>query len=167
MNTTANESRCSSPFNTTAAKIGLTSSYCLIFVVSLLGNSFIAIIVYKTQSLRKPINFFIVNMAMSDLLFSIFLIPRILTFLNVGFFGLISGILGQALCKLWFFLTYVSMAVSIQSLILIAVDRFGAVVFPLRSSLIGSKLCPFCILGTWIVAVSVVAPYMFALKLAQ
>ena len=37
---------------------------------------------------------------------------------------------------------------SIQSLVLIAVDRFGAVVFPLRSPLISSKLCPFFILAT-------------------
>ena len=54
---------------------------------------------------------------------------------------------------------FVSSAVSIQSLILIAVDRFGAVVFPLRSPLMSSKMCPFFILGTWIVAISVASPY--------
>ena len=66
-----------------------------------------------------------------------------------------------------FFFGDVSNAVSIQNLILIAVDRFGAVVFPLRSPLIGSKLCPFFILATWIVAVVVNLPYLFAFKVVE
>ena len=79
----------------------------------------------------------------------------------------ISGPLGQALCKLVSFLTDVSSFVSIQSLILIAVDRFGAVVFPLRSPLISSKLCPFFILTTWIFALAVYSPYLVAFKLVE
>ena len=165
MNTTVNGSGCSIPFNPTAARIGRTFAYCLIFVVSLLGNSFIGIIVYKTHTLRKPINFFIVNMAMSDLLYPIFLFPRNLTFLYTNYW-LISGSLGQALCKLVFLFVDVSTGVSIQSLVLIAVDRFGAVVFPLRSPLISSKLCPFFILATWIIAMAVFSPYLLAYKLA-
>ena len=164
MNTTVNGSDCSSPFNSTASKIEKTFAFCLIFVVSLLGNSFIGIIVYKTHTLRKPINFFIVNMAMSDLLYPIFLFPRKLTDLHAGYW-LISGRLGLALCKLTFFLPDVSSVVSVQSLVLIAVDRFGAVVFPLRSPLISSKLCPFFILGTWIIALAVYSPYFLASKL--
>ena len=165
MNTTVNGSGCSITFNPTAAKIGETFAYCLIFVVSLLGNSFIAIIVYKTHTLRKPINFFIVNMAMSDLLNPIFHFSWRLTSLHAGSW-LISGSLGQALCKLVPFLPDVSFVVSIQSLLLIAVDRFGAVVFPLRSPLISSKLCLFFILATWIIAMAVHSPFLVAYKLA-
>ena len=165
MNTTVGGSGCSIPFNPTAAKIGKTFAYCLIFVVSLLGNSFIGIIVYKMHTLRKPINFFIVNMAMSDLLFPIFMFPRELTYLHADSW-LISGPLGQALCKLVPFLVEVSTFVSIQSLVLIAVDRFGAVVFPLRSPLISSKMCPFFILATWIIAMALFSPYLVAYKLA-
>ena len=165
MNTTVNGFGCSSPLNLTAAKIGKTFALCLIFVVSLIRNSFIGIIVYKTHTLRKPINFFIVNMAMSDLLYPIFHFPWRLTNLHTDSW-LISGSLGQALCKLLRYLPDVSTGVSIQSLILIAVDRFGAVVFPLRSPLISSKLCPFFILATWIIAMVVHSPYLVAFKLS-
>ena len=65
--------------NPTAAKMGGFLAYCLIFVVSVAGNIFIFITVYKTKSMRTPINFLIVNMAMSDLLYPIFLIPERLT----------------------------------------------------------------------------------------
>ena len=166
MNTTVNGSGCSSPFNPAAAKIGKTFACCLILVVSLLGNSFIGIIVYKTHTLRKPINFFIVNMAMSDLLCSISLFPRELTYLHTDSLP-INSPLGQALCKLHFFLVLVSLAASVESLVLIAVDRFGAVVFPHRSPLISSKICPFFILATWIIAMAVASPYLLASKIVE
>ena len=79
--------------------------------------------------LRKPINMLIANMAM---LYPTFLFPVLL---HVGSW-LIGGTLGQALCKLHVFLADCSLFVSIQSLVLIAVDRPGAVLNPLRSSLV-------------------------------
>ena len=167
VNTTMNGTQpWSCPSNFTAEKIGMTVAYCVIFIASLAGNTIIGIIVYKTQTMRKPINFFIVNMAMSDLLVPIFVIPRWIQSLYIDSW-LIGGPLGQALCKLVIFLPDVSSAVSVQSMVLIAVDRFGAVVFPLRSPLISSKLCPFFILATWIVAIAVNSPYLFVRKLVE
>ena len=145
MNTTVNRSSCTFLPNT-ARKIGQTFALCLLLVVSVVGNSFIGIIVYKTQTLRKPINYFITNMAMSDLQYPLLLIPLKLTWLYVDSW-LISGPVDQVLCKLRAFLSAVSSIVSVQSLVLIAVDRFGAVMFPLRSPLISLKLCPFFILA--------------------
>ena len=168
MNSTVNGSSeswsCFALLYSTASKIGGTVTYCLIFIVSLVANSLIVMIVYKTPNLRKPINYFIANMASSDLLFPIFSIPWNLLLLHNNSF-LIGGKLGQALCKLVPFFTSVSSDVSMQNLILIAVDRFGAVVFPLHSPLIRSKLCPFFILVTWIVAVAVNSPYLFTFEL--
>ena len=169
LNTTANgtsPSSCSGPSNHRAEKIGETIAYCLFFVVSMAGNSFIVIIVYKTKTMRKPINLLILSMAMSDLLYPIFAFPWILTELYFNSWQ-ISGPFGQILCKLIPFLNNASITVSIQSLVLIAVDRFRAVVFPLRSPLISSKLCPFFILATWIVAVAIKSPDLFAFKLVQ
>ena len=128
----------SSCFNPTARRIGGTFAYCLLFVVSLAANTFIGIIVYRTKTLRTPINILIVNMALSDLLFPIFSFPRILVEINT-------------VCKLSVFTLDISTLVSVQSLLLIAVDRFGAVVFPLRSPLISSKQCRYLILVIWIV----------------
>ena len=166
MNATVNGSSCFYVFNPKAARIGRTFAFCLIFVVSLVGNSLIGIVVYKTPPLRKPSNFFIVNMAMSDLLYPIFLIPWKLTELHSNSW-LISGSVGQALCKLVPFFNDVSVSVSVQSLVLITVDRFGAVLFPLRSPLISSKLCPYFILATWIVAVAFSSPCLLAFKLVE
>ena len=168
LNTTFNEtqpSNCSSSSNP-AEKIGKTFAYCLILVVSSAGNSLIGIIVYKTKTTHRTINYLIVNMAMSDLLFPIFLFPRILTEMY-GNGWIISGPLGKAVCNFAPFLHYISSVVSVESLVLIAVDRFGAVVFPLRPRLIASRLCSTFILTTWIIAVFLTSPYFFHIILVQ
>ena len=80
--------------------------YCLFFIVSLTGNTVIGIIVYKTKTMRKPINFFIANMAMCDLLFPFFVIPSLLLMLYTDVW-MIGGSLActrMALCKLKAFL---------------------------------------------------------------
>ena len=161
-----NGSQRSSCFNHEAKRIGISFYFCLIFVLTLIGNIFIGIIVYRTKSMRKPINFFIVNMAMSDLLFPIVCFPYIVTEMNFGYY-ILGGPVGQALCKLNYFLIDVSASLSIQSLVLIAVDRFGAVVFPLRSPLISSKHCRFFILTTWIIAVAANIPDALTYELVE
>ena len=152
--------------NPAAVKIGKTFAYCLIFIVSLAGNTLIRIIVPKTKTMKTSTNFLIVNMAMSDLLLPIFLFPRIITGLHVDSW-LVGGPLGQALCKLHIFFSNVSTNVSVQSLALIAVDRFGAVVFPLRSPLISPKHCLFFIPTTWIIAMAIQSPYLLAFRLVK
>ena len=146
-NGSTESSRCTM-ISDTPSRIGKTIYLGLILAVSLVGNSLIVTIVYKTPTLRKPINYFIANMAISDLLYPIFWLPWHMSELHTNYSWLIGGKFGLALCKLLPFLGDVSTVVSIQNLILIAVDRFGAVVFPLRSPLIRSKLCPFFILAT-------------------
>ncbi|XP_022778111.1 substance-K receptor-like, partial [Stylophora pistillata] len=164
MNGTQSMSTC---FNSTAVRIGCTFAYCLLTVVSLAGNTFIGIIVYRTKTLRTPINFLMVNMAMSDLLYPIIFFTTRLTGIYKAGHWLISGPLGQALCKLSVFAGDVSTLVSVQSLVLITVDRFVAVVFPLRSPSISSRQGWFSIIAIWIVAMAVHCPYLFAFKVVE
>ncbi|XP_022800490.1 neuropeptide FF receptor 1-like [Stylophora pistillata] len=164
MNRTHSMSSC---FNPIARRISESFAYSLLFVVSLAANTFIGIIVYRTKALRTPINILIVNMAISELLHPIFMFTRTLVELNMDNYWLISGHLGQALCKLSHFATDVSTAVSIQSLLLIAVNRFVAVVFPHCYPLISSKRCRFFILVIWIFAMAVHCPYLIAFRVVE
>ena len=74
-------------------------------------------------------------MALSDLLYPIFLFPSRPTLMYLDGW-LIGGPLGQALPKLPSFLADACTLVSVQSLILITLDRFQATVVHLRSPLI-------------------------------
>ena len=152
--------------DSTGDKVAKTFAYGVLILVSVTGNFLIAAIVFKTKSMRKTINYLIVNMAISDLLLPFFAFPRLLTKMYVGYW-LIDGTFGLVLCKITFFIQDVSTAVSIQSLVLIAVDRFGAVVFPLRPPVVSAKLCPFFIVATWIVAMAINSPHLFARKFLE
>ena len=66
----------SSCFDYEVLRIAYIAAFFPISLVSLVGNIFIGIIVYKTKSLKKPVNYFIANMAMSDLLYPISMLPR-------------------------------------------------------------------------------------------
>ena len=160
---------CSNVINFSALTIGLTIGLSLVLVVSLAGNSAIGVIVYKTLSLRKPINYLIMNMAMSDLIFPFIQVPRALVSLHTSpvDYWLIGGPLGQALCKLTAYPPAVSYGVSCQSLVLIAVDRFVAVMFPLRSPFISRKVFPFVITATWIIALAFYSPLLNSAKVVE
>ena len=162
-NTTVNGTqpqKCYSLRDLPTSKIGHTVACCLFLVISLVGNTLIAIIIYKTKTMRTSTNYFIINTAMSDLLVPISVFPSFLIEIHGGFW-FFSGEEGLVVCKVVFFLQYVSCIVSVENLVLIAVDRFGAVVFPLRPPLFGPKLCLFFILATWLVAVSLCSPSLF------
>lgn len=162
-----NETQATNCYDSSAVKIGDTFAYSLLFVVSLVGNTLIGIIVYRTKPLRKPVNFFFANMAMSDVLIPTFLFPMKLVYLYTKSWQGGDGPIGQSLCKLASFSADTSVVVSIQSLVLIAVDRFGGVVIPLRSPLISSKMCRFYILATWIIAIAVEFPNLIAFKVVE
>lgn len=143
-------------------------AYISILLVSLVGNTLVIVVVYKNKNLCKSINYFVFNMAASDLLMSLTIMPvkivEIVT--GSGAFMVDNPLLvGNVLCKLCYFLPDASVVVSIESLVLIAIDRFIAVVYPLKTTLITSKLRLTCILCTWIVAVAVNAPYFYTFRL--
>ena len=150
----------SSLWNLLASKVGQTFAWCLFLVVSLVGNTLIVIIIYKTKTLRTTTNYFILNMAISDLLLPILIFPSSLIEMYEGFW-FFSGEQRQVFCQLMLFTQFVSCLVSIENLVLIAVDRFGAVVYPFRRPLIDSKLCLFFIISTWVAASALSSPTIF------
>ena len=143
-------------------------AYFFIFLVSFFGNISILVVIYKNKRLRRSINYFVFNMAVSDLF-------NPLTVMTMKIVEIISGseswkvdspwLLGNILWKLTYFLPDVSLVVSIGSLLLISIDRLIAVVFPLKAKLISSKVRLISILSTWFVAIAVHAPYFYSFKL--
>ena len=138
---------------TNAERISFVFMYCFVLLGSFFGNIFIIAIVYKHRGLRKTINYFIVNMAASDLLFPLIVIPvNIVGLVTDSWHWRVSGIFGSCFCKLFYFSSAVTLHVSIQSLMWIATDRFVAVVFPMKLGLISPKIRTTAIVSTWIFA---------------
>ena len=156
--------------DSTAAIVFKSLAYFVILLVSLVCNVFVIVVVWKNRpwQLCKSINYFVFNTAVSDLFTPLTIIPiRIVEIISgSGAFMVHSPLmLGNILCKLCYFLADVSVLVSIESLLLISFDRFVAALFPLKSKRITSRVRLICTLCTWIIAIAVLAPYFYTLRL--
>ena len=126
------------------------------------SSAWLEILLYKRPELKKTVNYFIVSMAFSDLVFSLTAIPFTLVEMSSSNWQWpIGGTAGSILCKLKNFLRSVSLTVSILSLVWIALDRFVAVVWPMKVHLITSRFRAFAIASTWLVALTVTSTDLY------
>ncbi|KAI1294224.1 putative G-protein coupled receptor 83 [Halotydeus destructor] len=105
-------------------------AYSLIILVSFFGNSFVVGICFGKRRMRTTVNIFIGNLALSDLLMTVFNIP----FTSARFF-MDNWIFGQFLCQVVPFVQATSVYVSTLTMTFIAVDRYQAIVYPIRTRL--------------------------------
>jgi len=125
----------------------------VILLSSLIGNTLLITIVFKRPELRNTVNYFIVNMAVSDFVFPLLSIPvRLEAIVSSSWQWHIEGMSGLIFCKFYVFVERVSLAVSGQSLCWIALDRFVAVVFPMKVHLISSRFRALAMASTWVIA---------------
>ena len=160
---TSESNETSSPGMSREEKAILMPFYFISLLVALIGNVLIILVFYKYKPIRKSINYFVFNMAISDLLTPLTIMPfNIATTLSngPGFLNLLPLPLAGVICKLCFFLADSSFVVSIVSLLMISSDRLIAVVFPLQIKLISMKVRFICIFMSWVVAISVYGLYL-------
>ena len=137
-----------------------TSSLCLITAVTFIGNILVATTFIKTKTLRTSTNYFIVNMAVSDLLCPFFNWPLYASEGMLTTDTLITESSATIVCKMGMYLRVVSQVVSVQCLVLIAVDRFIAIVFPLKVSKLNRKFRGIFLSLSWIIPILVGLPYI-------
>ncbi|XP_015774447.1 PREDICTED: neuropeptide FF receptor 2-like [Acropora digitifera] len=170
---TSNSSNETSAASTTVTgmskeeKAILIPFYCISLLVALIGNVLIILVFYKYKPIRKSINYFVLNMAISDLFTPLTIMPFFIatTLSNgPGFLNQLPLPLAGVVCKLCYFFADTSIVVSIVSLLMISLDRLVAVAFPLQVKLISMKVRFICILMSWVVAFSVNCLYLHLLS---
>ena len=138
-------------------------SYCVILLLSVFGNSLLISIIKRNKRMQTITNYLIANMAVSDILITVSAVPRQITEILLGpQIWLIKGDFGSFLCKSVSFFQDISTAVSILSLVVIAIDRYRGIVFPLRKPFIKpAKLYKVVIPLIWLFSMSLHAPYFY------
>lgn len=102
--------------------------YIPIFIFALLGNGTVCYIVQSTPRMRTVTNYFIANLAMGDILMSLFCVPS--SFISIFILGYWP--FGIALCHFVNYSQAVSVLVSAYTLVAISIDRYIAIMWPLR-----------------------------------
>ncbi|XP_059147523.1 trissin receptor-like [Physella acuta] len=128
----------------------------LILLIAFFGNVLIIVIVSLSKKMRTTINFYIVNLAVADLLIACFpLWIHVTTYVTGGW------ILGGILCKLNAFVQISAMCAMSFTMMAIAGDRFFAIVFPLKARVTQRKVRLVTAM-VWVCAVSIgVPPLLF------
>ena len=153
------------PISTKAIK---AACYTVIVLLSLFGNAAVITVVAKNRHMRTTTNYFIANMAVSDLLLSVFAVPREIVQLFIGSHRwLINGLAGVVLCKVFYFFQDISTAVSIQSIVVITLDRYNGVVSPFRRPIITPKRRKFVIALIWLISMALHGIYFYTVRHEQ
>ena len=117
------ESSCFNADSTTIT-IARVLPYFFIILISVVGNILVTVVVFNNRSMRKAVNFFIVNMALSDLLITLVYMPRVVTIVLAGYEWLSTGVAGLVFCKLVYFIHETSVSVSISQQFVSVVSDF-------------------------------------------
>ncbi|KAL0276720.1 UNVERIFIED_CONTAM: hypothetical protein PYX00_004232 [Menopon gallinae] len=127
--------------------------YTVIFVLGIFGNALICYVVCRNRAMQTVTNFFITNLALSDILLCVLCVPftPLYTFLE-------SWIFGKALCYIVAPAMSISVYISTVTLTSIAIDRFFVIIYPFRPRM---KLttCFAIILGSWLFSILATLPY--------
>ncbi|XP_031549539.1 cholecystokinin receptor-like, partial [Actinia tenebrosa] len=140
--------------------------YSILLVWSLIGNVLVIAVVFSND-IKTIFNGLIVNMAVSDLFVPLLALPLKIVESSRGRYNewLVEGPLGETLCKLCYFFIDISPAVSVFSLIIIAVNRFVAIVFPSSLKRWSGKIQRVLLMFTWVFSMALLSPYFYTFRL--
>nr|XP_002735438.2 PREDICTED: tachykinin-like peptides receptor 99D-like [Saccoglossus kowalevskii] len=122
-------------------------------VTAAVGNCIVMWIVLAHRRMRTVTNYFIVNLALADALNAIFNISFTFTYVlrNDWYFG-------NAYCKIVRFISPLTVASSIFTLMAISIDRYIAIVHPMRPRM-SKVLAKTIVAVVWIASAAIALPW--------
>ena len=131
-----------------------------IFTIGVLGNLLVITAASRRlQGMHKTMSVFITNLSVADMLFLVFCMP-----FSATIFTLPSWIFGNFMCKFATFSMYASMFASIYTLVLMSLDRYIAVVYPLRFfNLRSLRHSVWATIVIWLLSFGFSSPYLYVL----
>lgn len=145
---------------TPAFKAVKLSLYAIIFLVSVIGNSLVCVVIARRRRMRTVTNFFVLNLAASDLAITCICIPFDIPVQESNY----RWPYGEFFCKLLYPLQTVAMFASIFTLTAVSLNRFWAILYPLRNQMT-KKHAVVVIVIIWVVCILLTVPYVMVLSL--
>ncbi|XP_076461128.1 QRFP-like peptide receptor [Babylonia areolata] len=139
-------------------KIGF---YALAFLVAVAGNGLVIFVICRNRRMRSTTNLLLLNQAVSDLM-----VAAVCMWVHLGNSITPEWPFGNLVCKVNTFCQVVAVTSSVLTLTVITVERFMAILFPLRGR--WSRGSTGAVIGlTWVAAVLVASPHLFVRRTYQ
>ncbi|XP_060526691.1 RYamide receptor-like [Cylas formicarius] len=128
------------------------SGYAIIFVIGLVGNTFVCYVVMSSPRMKTVTNYFIMNLAVGDMLITLLCVPFTVVALLDQYWSF-----GTFMCPLVSYVTSLSVFVSAYTLVAISIDKYMLIMWPLKPRI--SKRSATAIIGlVWLIAGTTVLP---------
>lgn len=141
----------------------LTFLFCALVLVGLVGNILVCLVVYSYRSMRTPMNYLLVNLAVADILAVTFISPQ---YVFIHTFSHPIGMTGDLICK---FITggnlsWIGGVASVFSLVAISFERHQAVTNPYSAvSKFSMSKVKIIVIFCWIFTIAFNLPLFFAI----
>ncbi|ALC47218.1 AR-2 [Drosophila busckii] len=130
----------------------------IIAVTGFFGNLLVILVVMLNKTMHSTTNLLIVNLAAADLMFVIFCVPFTATDYVTQYWPF-----GTLWCRSVQYLIVVTAYASIYTLVLMSIDRFLAVVHPIRSRMLRTEhITKIAIFMLWTVVLTVSLPVAYS-----
>lgn len=130
-----------------AIPLGLVLGAFIVFAIA--GNILVILSVMCNRHLRTPTNYFIINLAIADLLLGTMVLPVSATLEILDYW-----VFGRVFCDIWAALDVLCCTASIMSLCVISIDRYIGVSHPLQyPGIVTEKRALLAMLGVWVLSI--------------
>lgn len=129
--------------------------YAVVGLVGLVGNISMLILMCKRRLYNNPTFFFLGNIAFSDLIKCVFVLPISLANMLVQ-----NWVFGSFLCFFLPMIQFFPIHASMLTFLMIAIDRYRLIVNPFKSRVPAG----LCVIAAWVGAVCVVLPHAVYIK---
>nr|WDW19298.1 5-hydroxytryptamine receptor 7 short variant [Mythimna separata] len=134
--------------------IFMATVFLIVIIGTIIGNVLVCVAVRLVRKLRRPSNYLIVSLAVSDLCVACIVMPVATVYDIMG-----TWPFGPVICDFWVSSDVLSCTASILNLCMISVDRYYAITKPLEY---GVKRTPrrmlFCVFIVWVSAAFISLP---------
>lgn len=131
------------------------SIFGILWFLAILGNSLVCVVVYRSRRMQSTTNYFVVSLAVSDLLITVLCSPFIFLQLLQE-----TWTLGPVLCKLSHYAQHSLLGATMFVLGCIAIDRFYTIIYPL-SFKVTRETAKRMLIVNWILAFLVPLPDIY------
>ncbi|XP_060599056.1 RYamide receptor-like [Ruditapes philippinarum] len=127
--------------------------YSIITIIAVGGNGIVCYLVYAYKRMHTVPNYFIVNLAVSDIIMAVFCIP----FTFIANLILNYWPFGETMCPIVLYIQVVAVFLSSYTLVAMSIDRYIVIVHPFKPR-ITQKQTALTILGIWVMSFTIPLP---------
>ena len=137
--------------------------FTMIAILGFVGNVLVIVVVVGERQMRNTTNLLIINLAIADLLFIVFCVP----FTAVSY-AMPIWPFGLFVCKMYNYILNVTAYASVYTLVFMSLDRYLAVVHPIRSMTIRTLKNAFVLtVFMWVVLLAVNVPVILLYEMLE